>query len=285
MSASARSARCGRASASASTRPTRSPGSPDSTSAPHDRRSTPPGLVASTAARLRRTTRGCDSTAARRRGRARGDGWRALPRADDVVDARRGGGCLLTPGFIDIHGHGGGGASLRRRPGSDPRAARACTVRTAPPAPCSRSSPLRSTTLAAPRGAWSPTSCDDRPRRSSARTSRARSSTPPTRARTTSPCCARRTRHPSTGCSRPGAAPSARSPWHPSCRARLDAIRRFVDGRRGGRRRPHRRGCRDHAPRRSTPARRILTHAFNAMPRHPPPRSGPGRAAACATTA
>ncbi|GAA1984032.1 N-acetylglucosamine-6-phosphate deacetylase [Microbacterium pumilum] len=41
-----------------------------------------------------------------------GDGWRAAA-ADTVVDAGAvaGPGALLVPGFIDIHGHGGGGAS------------------------------------------------------------------------------------------------------------------------------------------------------------------------------
>ncbi|WP_029146041.1 N-acetylglucosamine-6-phosphate deacetylase [Microbacterium luticocti] len=40
-------------------------------------------------------------------GRGTGDGWRALaPRAADDAD-----GGWLTPGFIDIHGHGGGGAA------------------------------------------------------------------------------------------------------------------------------------------------------------------------------
>lgn len=34
-----------------------------------------------------------------------GDSWRALG-ADDVVDAS---GAVLTPGFVDLHGHGGGG--------------------------------------------------------------------------------------------------------------------------------------------------------------------------------
>lgn len=39
-----------------------------------------------------------------------GDAWRALG-ADEVVDARdvAGEGALLTPGFVDLHGHGGGG--------------------------------------------------------------------------------------------------------------------------------------------------------------------------------
>ena len=37
-----------------------------------------------------------------------GDGWRALP-AGDAIDAA---GAYLTPGFIDIHGHGGAGASF-----------------------------------------------------------------------------------------------------------------------------------------------------------------------------
>ncbi|WP_282443901.1 MULTISPECIES: amidohydrolase family protein [unclassified Microbacterium] len=39
-----------------------------------------------------------------------GDAWRALS-ADEVVDARAvaGAGALLTPGFIDLHCHGGGG--------------------------------------------------------------------------------------------------------------------------------------------------------------------------------
>ncbi|MET0828980.1 MAG: amidohydrolase family protein [Microbacterium sp.] len=43
-----------------------------------------------------------------------GDGWRDLARPDDtVVDgiASAGAGALLTPGFIDIHGHGGAGES------------------------------------------------------------------------------------------------------------------------------------------------------------------------------
>ncbi|MFJ6679804.1 N-acetylglucosamine-6-phosphate deacetylase [Microbacterium sp. NPDC091382] len=39
-----------------------------------------------------------------------GDGWRTLT-ADEVVDARglAGDGAVLTPGFVDLHGHGGGG--------------------------------------------------------------------------------------------------------------------------------------------------------------------------------
>lgn len=37
-----------------------------------------------------------------------GQAWREIP-AGDVVDGR---GSFLTPGFIDIHGHGGGGASF-----------------------------------------------------------------------------------------------------------------------------------------------------------------------------
>lgn len=39
-----------------------------------------------------------------------GDGWRTRD-ADEVVDARdvAGEGALLTPGFVDLHGHGGGG--------------------------------------------------------------------------------------------------------------------------------------------------------------------------------
>ena len=37
-----------------------------------------------------------------------GDDWRALP-VSDVVD---GGGGILTPGFIDLHGHGGGGCAF-----------------------------------------------------------------------------------------------------------------------------------------------------------------------------
>lgn len=36
------------------------------------------------------------------------DGWRALP----VADAVDGGGGILTPGFIDLHGHGGGGCAF-----------------------------------------------------------------------------------------------------------------------------------------------------------------------------
>ncbi|AUG30541.1 MULTISPECIES: N-acetylglucosamine-6-phosphate deacetylase [Microbacterium] len=42
------------------------------------------------------------------RDRGTGDGWRAVA-ADRVID---GAGGVLTPGFIDIHGHGGGGASF-----------------------------------------------------------------------------------------------------------------------------------------------------------------------------
>lgn len=38
-----------------------------------------------------------------------GDGWRADAAPDAVVDAA---GRLLTPGFIDVHGHGGAGASF-----------------------------------------------------------------------------------------------------------------------------------------------------------------------------
>ncbi|MFI8631044.1 N-acetylglucosamine-6-phosphate deacetylase [Microbacterium sp. NPDC077663] len=42
--------------------------------------------------------------------RGTGDAWRALG-ADEVVDAEEiaGEGALLTPGFVDLHGHGGGG--------------------------------------------------------------------------------------------------------------------------------------------------------------------------------
>lgn len=42
-----------------------------------------------------------------------GASWRDVPDAATVVDgtAAAGGGALLTPGFIDLHGHGGGGFS------------------------------------------------------------------------------------------------------------------------------------------------------------------------------
>jgi len=43
-----------------------------------------------------------------------GDGWHdAAARSDEIIDARdaAGPGAVLTPGFIDIHGHGGGGAA------------------------------------------------------------------------------------------------------------------------------------------------------------------------------
>ncbi|WOF23741.1 amidohydrolase family protein [Microbacterium betulae] len=43
-----------------------------------------------------------------------GDGWRAATQTgDEVLDARdaAGEGAVLTPGLIDLHGHGGGGAS------------------------------------------------------------------------------------------------------------------------------------------------------------------------------
>ncbi|MET0673932.1 MAG: N-acetylglucosamine-6-phosphate deacetylase [Microbacterium pygmaeum] len=42
-----------------------------------------------------------------------GGGWRSEPDAGTVVDgtATAGAGAVLTPGFIDIHGHGGGGAA------------------------------------------------------------------------------------------------------------------------------------------------------------------------------
>lgn len=43
--------------------------------------------------------------------RGTGDRWRALQTADAVHPVDVGGG-WLTPGFIDIHGHGGGGASF-----------------------------------------------------------------------------------------------------------------------------------------------------------------------------
>lgn len=47
-----------------------------------------------------------------------GDAWRALPAAD-AVD---GGGALLAPGFIDLHGHGGGGAAFDDGPEAIARA-------------------------------------------------------------------------------------------------------------------------------------------------------------------
>lgn len=56
-----------------------------------------------------------------------GEGWRAhAERFDTVVDAvgSAGDGALLTPGFVDIHGHGGGGASYDDGPDAI-RAARA----------------------------------------------------------------------------------------------------------------------------------------------------------------
>lgn len=46
--------------------------------------------------------------------RGAGDGWRdAAAGADEIIDAGdvAGPGAVLTPGFIDIHGHGGGGAA------------------------------------------------------------------------------------------------------------------------------------------------------------------------------
>lgn len=52
--------------------------------------------------------------------RGTGDGWRALA-AEETVDAAGG---ILTPGFIDLHGHGGGGASFDDGPDAI-RAARA----------------------------------------------------------------------------------------------------------------------------------------------------------------
>ncbi|GAA2003357.1 N-acetylglucosamine-6-phosphate deacetylase [Microbacterium ulmi] len=54
-----------------------------------------------------------------------GDGWRASP-ADAVVDAVAvaGPGAFLTPGYIDLHGHGGGGFSYDDGPDAV-RAARA----------------------------------------------------------------------------------------------------------------------------------------------------------------
>ncbi|KXC05201.1 N-acetylglucosamine-6-phosphate deacetylase [Microbacterium hominis] len=52
------------------------------------------------------------------RDRGTGDGWRAVA-ADRVID---GAGGVLTPGFIDIHGHGGGG------PSSDEAEASAATL-------------------------------------------------------------------------------------------------------------------------------------------------------------
>ncbi len=47
-------------------------------------------------------------------GTGTGDAWRALVAAgDEVVDAQRmaGTGAVLAPGFVDLHGHGGGGAT------------------------------------------------------------------------------------------------------------------------------------------------------------------------------
>lgn len=51
-----------------------------------------------------------DGTTIARRGT--GDGWRVLP-YDEAIDARElaGAGAILTPGFIDLHGHGGAGVS------------------------------------------------------------------------------------------------------------------------------------------------------------------------------
>jgi N-acetylglucosamine-6-phosphate deacetylase len=46
--------------------------------------------------------------------RGTGDGWRSLPAAD-VVDAS---GAILTPGFLDLHGHGAGGAAFDDGPGA-----------------------------------------------------------------------------------------------------------------------------------------------------------------------
>ncbi len=45
-------------------------------------------------------------------GTGTGDGWRAgATSADEIVDGTAAAGVYLTPGFIDLHGHGGGGAS------------------------------------------------------------------------------------------------------------------------------------------------------------------------------
>jgi N-acetylglucosamine-6-phosphate deacetylase len=43
------------------------------------------------------------------RARGSGDGWRELPEVAEVID---GAGLTVTPGFVDIHVHGGGGASV-----------------------------------------------------------------------------------------------------------------------------------------------------------------------------
>jgi N-acetylglucosamine-6-phosphate deacetylase len=55
-----------------------------------------------------------------------GDTWRDLPTGDEVVDARAiaGDGAILSPGFVDIHGHGGGGHAFDDGPDAI-RAARA----------------------------------------------------------------------------------------------------------------------------------------------------------------
>lgn len=47
-----------------------------------------------------------------------GDSWRSLTDTSECVDASAiaGWGAMLTPGFIDIHGHGGGGASYEDGP-------------------------------------------------------------------------------------------------------------------------------------------------------------------------
>lgn len=45
-------------------------------------------------------------------GTGTGDGWRAeATPADEIVDGTAGAGTYLTPGFIDLHGHGGAGVS------------------------------------------------------------------------------------------------------------------------------------------------------------------------------
>ncbi len=55
-----------------------------------------------------------------------GETWRSRTSSATVIDARdvAGPGAILTPGFVDIHGHGGGGFSYESDE-SDIRAARA----------------------------------------------------------------------------------------------------------------------------------------------------------------
>ncbi len=194
-----------------------------------------------------------------------GEGWRAnTERFDVVVDGSEAGGAgaILTPGFIDIHGHGGAGESYDDGPDAI-RAARALhrahgTTRavislvTAPLDTLER----RAAMVADRRGdgcrhpRLPPRGAVPRPRA-------------PRRARRDAAAGARRVAR-SSGCSRPGAERSARSRSRPSCRA---ASTRSGSSSAPARRSPS-----------ATPARATIRRAPRSTPA---PRSSRTRSTRC----